>query len=727
MADEAAAGAVAALDRRVDVVEVDAVPGGADLTAVVVAEQDASAALTALNADPRVEYAERDAVLSIAELAVADRQDWWPAKTGVDQVWRRTAGTSAPVIAVIDTGVDRTHPDLNGVAFLAGHDTHNGDADPSDDNGHGTQVIGTVAAQHNDVGGSGVCPRCTIMPLKALGADGKGYGSRIAAAVDIAVNNGAHIINMSLGGAATDGQEFSQALRESVARAVAAGVLVVAAAGNQGVTTPTYPAGYDGVVAVAGSDRLDGRYYWSNYGTWVDVAAPGCVYTTTLGSGYRNGCGTSFAAPVVAGTAGLLKTVEPGAGAAALTTALTTTGVAVDYATNGRLDASAAFDTLDDAPAVAFTAPGDAAWVGVSVPVTVEATDDLAVTKVDFAVNDVALASVSGVTTASHATTWDATTLVEGPHTLSATATDNSARTSTVTRTVTVDRTAPTVAVDAAAATTLTGITTLSATAADDVTVLPEAAVATVTFAVDGNVVGSDTTAPYSLGLDTTQLTNAEHQLAVTATDRAGNTATDTRAFTVANVATPTVEDDAPAPSTGGGGSGGGGGGGGGGGFVEPPPSPTPDPTPSPEPVRSFTDAVAVEAAGGDTVTTDSVDAPATAERPLQVRVTTPVDGEVTIRRSLAPTTAQPVGYQLLALETAIQGPAASAADPLLLTFRMHASALPVGRDADDLVVLRDGAVVEPCAGAGATPDPCLAEATSIADEVLLSVRTSRA
>lgn len=220
--------------------------------------------------------------------------------------WDDTTNCSAITVAVIDTGVDYNHPELSGniwsnsgetggnstdddsngfIDDVRGWDFVDGDNDPIDFNIHGTHVAGTIgAAGNNAIGGTGVCWKARIMPLRALDSIGSGTTDEIAAAIDYAVDNGAQVINMSLGGGGTPGDIMDM----SIAAAHSAGVLVIAAAGNEGVdndTTPSYPASYDrpNIITVAATDQDDALAGFSNYGdTSVDIAAPGTnIYSTT--------------------------------------------------------------------------------------------------------------------------------------------------------------------------------------------------------------------------------------------------------------------------------------------------------------------------------------------------------------------------------------------------------------------------------------------------------------
>lgn len=194
-----------------------------------------------------------------------------------------STGSTAVTVAVIDSGVGTGHPDLAG-NLVAGYDFVNSDATPEDQNGHGTHVAGTVSAIGNNLTGvAGVNWNVKIMPLRALDANGSGTTANIILAVNYAVANSAHVMNMSLGGTG-----YSQSFYDAIAAARTAGVLVVVAAGNDGLNndggTHHYPCDYDldNIICVAATDQNDALASFSNYGTTsVDVAAPGVnIYST---------------------------------------------------------------------------------------------------------------------------------------------------------------------------------------------------------------------------------------------------------------------------------------------------------------------------------------------------------------------------------------------------------------------------------------------------------------
>lgn len=218
------------------------------------------------------------------------------------QGWDLSTGATWVTIAVIDTGVDLSHPEL-AYKTIQGYDFVNNDDVPQDDNGHGTHVAGiAAAASNNGVGITGVSWGANIMPLKVLNSAGNGTYADVASAIVWATDHGAQVINMSLGGSFP-----SSVLEDAVNYAYARGMVQVAAAGNSGSGTVLYPAHYAPVIAVAATDNFNSHAGFSNYGPEVDLAAPGVlIYSLYPGGGYGYRSGTSMAAPFVAGLASIL-------------------------------------------------------------------------------------------------------------------------------------------------------------------------------------------------------------------------------------------------------------------------------------------------------------------------------------------------------------------------------------------------------------------------------------
>ena len=261
-------------------------------------------------------------------------------------------------IAIIDSGVDLDHPDLQ-ANLLPGYDYVSNDAVPEDGQGHGTNVAGIAAAALNGIRVAGVAPTARILPVRVLNNNGSGSYSGVAAGIIYAADR-AQILNLSLGGATN-----SAAIQDAINYAVnTKGRLVVAAAGNCGDTyfssngcsymnQPLYPAAYSNVMAVASTTASDTRSSFSNVGSYVDIAAPGSnIYNTYYGNGYTSMSGTSQAAPHVAGLAALVWAKNPGYTAAQVWNRMTST--AIDLGTAG-VDSSFGAGRIDVKQALGLT------------------------------------------------------------------------------------------------------------------------------------------------------------------------------------------------------------------------------------------------------------------------------------------------------------------------------------------------------------------------------------
>jgi subtilisin family serine protease len=297
-------------------------------------------ALSSLRSEQSVASVERDVVVRALDTTPNDAlwpQQWGLRLIGAPRAWDATRGSGGIVVAVLDTGFDFSHPDLAGAAQRGtGTDLVNRDSDPSDDEGHGTSVAGVIAARtNNGEGQAGVCWACTLLPVKVMDSSGSGSTSTVADGIVWAADHGARVINLSLGSPGT-----TSALGAAVSYAARKDVVVVAAAGNSGVNTPFYPAAYGDVISVAATNESDARYAWSNFGDWVKVSAPGCNVAPDRGGGYVGFCGTSSAAPIVAGIAGLALSLMPGASADTVARAIESNTVpAPGVARFGRLKA----------------------------------------------------------------------------------------------------------------------------------------------------------------------------------------------------------------------------------------------------------------------------------------------------------------------------------------------------------------------------------------------------
>ena len=312
---------------------------------VRVAPERQAAAVRALRASPVVVRAGPDVIAHALDTTPNDSE--WPLQTGLRVVglpraWDTSRGSSALVVAVVDTGVDANQPDLRG-ALVPGVNLIDPTAPPRDDHGHGTAVAGVVAARaNNGQGMAGVCWFCLIMPVKVLDSGGSGDDLRIAAGIVWAVDHGARVINLSLGGPGSTPE-----LEAALAYTSHKGAIAVAAAGNSGTTLPFYPAADVNALSVAATTTTDHPYTWSNYGPWVDVAAPGCNVAPARGGGYGVFCGTSSATPIVTGLAALVLSAHPGATPAVIQGAIERSGAPLPGVVQfGRVDAPRALAAL---------------------------------------------------------------------------------------------------------------------------------------------------------------------------------------------------------------------------------------------------------------------------------------------------------------------------------------------------------------------------------------------
>jgi hypothetical protein len=283
--------------------------------------------------------------------------------------WAITTGSSDVTIAILDSGIDGTHPDLAG-KLVEGYDFVANDSDPSDQNGHGTHVAGIAAAVTDNASGvAGMDWKAQIMPIRVLDAQGRGYTDSVVDGILWAANRGADVLNLSLGGGG-----HSISVQTAVSSAHSGGSLVVASMGNDNSSVPFYPAAYPEVLAVAATSRDDVRAPYSNFGSFCDVAAPGGymtyyhdpngIYSTmptypvwmTMYEGYDANYdyvhGTSQAAPYVSGLAGLMLAANPGLTPSQLQTYMQNTAVDLgapgrdDYYGHGRIDPGGALRAI---------------------------------------------------------------------------------------------------------------------------------------------------------------------------------------------------------------------------------------------------------------------------------------------------------------------------------------------------------------------------------------------
>jgi hypothetical protein len=475
---------------------------------------------------------------------------WHLPRIQAPQAWDITQGKAGAVVAILDSGVEATHPDLVG-KLVAGYNTYANSADTSDAYGHGTEVAGAAGAYTNNaLGIAGVASGAPIMPVRVTDATGRATSASIANGILWAADHGARVVNISFGGVAGNAT-----IRAAAEYAFNHGTLVVAASGNCACADPTPDNPF--ILSVSASDESDSPAYFSSVGPYVDLSAPGTnIWTTAKFGLYLSDSGTSLASPIVAGVAGLMFSANP-----LLTPALATQmmeATAVDpggagYTESmgyGRVNAAAAVlaattyvaptDTVP--PVVALLAPLEGATVSGTTVVAAAASDDVAVVQVDLYLDGALLVSDSS---SPYSFALDTTTLSSGKHVLQVLASDaahNSAMSTAVTVTVDnspADTRPPVVSMGTpTAGATVKGTVSVTASATDNV------GVSQVDLYVDGVLVASDASAPYAFSWDTVPLGNGLHSLKLVASDLAGNVGQATRNVTVANSHAPLAVND---------------------------------------------------------------------------------------------------------------------------------------------------------------------------------------
>ncbi|MBI5867449.1 MAG: S8 family serine peptidase, partial [candidate division Zixibacteria bacterium] len=270
----------------------------------------------ALLNNPSVDYIEPNRTIHM----MAQTVPWGISKVNAPLAHARGVRGATVKVGVIDTGIDYNHGDL-AANYAGGIDYVNGDSNPMDDNGHGTHVSGTIAAIDNTVGVLGVAPSCRLYGVKVLNSAGSGTFANVIAGIDWCAANGMQVANMSLG--ASSG---TTALQTACDNAYAAGVVICAAAGNGYGAPVSYPAAYSSCVAVSATDQNNNLAVFSNFGSQVDVAAPGVsIYSTYPGNSYATMDGTSMATPHAAGVCALIWSTGSYTTASAVRTRLTST------------------------------------------------------------------------------------------------------------------------------------------------------------------------------------------------------------------------------------------------------------------------------------------------------------------------------------------------------------------------------------------------------------------
>lgn len=493
-----------------------------------VGSEKAVAALLARH--PQLKFAELDRRLPPA-LAVNDPyagSAWHLAKIGAPTAWDHSQGAGV-TIAILDTGVDGSHPDLS-ARMVAGWNIVDNNGNTADVHGHGTAVAGAAAATlNNGTGVPSVAGQARIMPLRVADANAYAYYSSIAQGLDWAMQMGARVANISYaaGGSAAV-QSAAQAMKNR-------GGLVIVAAGNTGMDDGLAPTG--SLLIVSATDRSDLKTSWSSYGAALSLSAPGLdIWTTVRGGGYQAWWGTSLASPVVAGVVGLMMAARPDLGSSQLESLLL--GSSQDLGAPGRdsfygygrVDAAAAVRaslaaTAQDTepPSVSISAPAEGSSVSGWVAVDAQASDNMGLARVDLLVDGRLLASDAS---APYGFSWNSALLGNGMHSLQLKAVDGAGNTASslalsvqVANALPPDSQPPLISIRTPApGARVSGTVSISTSASDD----SGAAGLRQTLRIDGVQVASGNGSSLSYSWNTRKVGSGLHTIEASAQDATG-------------------------------------------------------------------------------------------------------------------------------------------------------------------------------------------------------------
>jgi hypothetical protein len=494
------------------------------------------AVVEALRKNRNLKFAEADGVLSPDFTPNDPRYSsaWHLPKINAPGAWDSAQGTGV-TIAILDTGIDSTHPDLS-PQLVPGWNFFDNNNNVADVHGHGTNVAGVAAAAGNNaIGVTSVGYRAKIMPLRVTDTSGNGFFSLMASALTWAADNGARVANISFLGVS-----LSASVDSAAQYMRSKGGVVVTGSGNTGGlrTDPPTPS----MTVVAATDSNDAKASFSSWGDYVDIAAPGVsIWTTWQGGVYAGMSGTSASSPVVAGVYALMMSAKPGLAPATYDSILFSTaqdlgGTGWDQQFgHGRVNAAAAVSsalatttTDSQPPTVAIASPSGGKISGL-VPVDTTATDNVAVARVELLANGTVVATD---TSAPFGMSLDTSKYPDGNLNLQAKAYDaagNAASSSTVTVTVANDTVAPTVSItNPAAGSTVSGTVAVSISATDN------QKVSKISLTIDGKevAVSYGSTLSYSWAAPKPKgKGSASSTISARAEDPAGNYAT--RSITV--------------------------------------------------------------------------------------------------------------------------------------------------------------------------------------------------
>lgn len=496
-----------------------------------------------LRRNPALKHVELDRRVK-STMAVTDPyigSEWHIPKIGASSAWDTTQGAGV-TIAILDSGVDGTHPDL-APNLVAGYNMYSNNTDTADVCGHGTAVAGSAAARtNNGVGVAGVAGQAKIMPIRVAYYDSASggcyaYTSTIANGITWAADHGARIANVSYGPLAG-----SATIQSAANYMKSKGGLVFVSAGNNGVDENITPT--TSLIAISATDSNDNKASWSSYGSFVSLASPGAgIWTTSKGGIYQGWNGTSFASPVAAGVAALMMAANPALDGAKIEQALFSTAVDLgtagrdSYFGYGRVNAAAAVNAVKvaapvadtQAPTSAITSPAASSSVSGIVTVNVAASDNVGVDHVELKANG----TVIGTDISSpFGFSWNTANAANGMATLVATAYDAAGNTTAsapvsvnvanVTPPPAQDTTPPVVKIDNPAAGTVSGQVSVAVSASDN----SGAAGISESLYIDNKLVATGKGGALAYNWRTRQYTRGAHTVTAVAKDAAGNSAT---------------------------------------------------------------------------------------------------------------------------------------------------------------------------------------------------------
>lgn len=517
--------------------------GGSNLHIVELPPQASEKAIAAqLANNPHLDFAELDRAVDLTGTANDPYfgSAWHLLRINAPTAWDGSQG-SGITIAVVDTGVDASHPDLS-ARIVPGWNFYDNNANTADVNGHGTGIAGAAAAAtNNGMGVSSVAGQAKIMPIRIADPTGSAYWSTIAEGITWAADKGARVINISY-----DQLPLSSAVITASNYAKGKGALVIVAAGNRAKDEQFAPT--ESMIPVSAADRSDRITTWSSWGSYVALSAPGVdIWSTTRGGSYGAWWGTSVASPVTAGVVALMMAANSKLNNAEIEKLLFSTSVDLGdsgrdkYYGHGRVNAAAAVQAAlaatsnvdTQAPSASISAPLGSTTVSGLVGVDVSAVDDVGVTKVELRANGSAYATDSS---APFAFIWDSTRVSNGMVNLEAFAYDAAGNAATslpvavnVANKNTIDvspndTTPPSVRVtNPVANARVSGTVSINVTAADN---SGSAGIRQALY-IDGRLVKSAIGESLSYRWNTRKISAGSHSITATAIDAAGNSSSE--------------------------------------------------------------------------------------------------------------------------------------------------------------------------------------------------------